>query len=387
MKLHAAIMLAGLGLATTGAAAQEPFRLGFLSTLSGAEGVLGQEQKKGLDLGIEHLGGKIGGLPVQIVEGDDKFNAGEAVQQASRLAEREKVQVITGLAASNVLMAVAKPMLSRGVMLISANAGPSPLAGAGCSPNLFVTSFQNDQWSTGIGKYMSDKGYKKVYFLGMNFQAGWDHTKAAMRNFTGEKVAEVYTPVTQLDFSAELSQIRAAKPDAVFAFYIAGPAVAFVKQYAQAGLGIPLISNTGLSDPTLFQAQGDAAEGLVLGTHWSAALDNPANKKFVEAFVAKNGRLPSAYAANAYDTVMLLDAAIKDAGGATTPDKLRASMRKVKINSVRGDWHFNTNQFPVQNIYMEQVVKGADGKLGTKFLGIAAKDVADPYAAECKMTE
>ena len=374
--------------ALSGAAmAQEPFRIGFLSTMSGVSGVLGQDQRRGFDLALEHLGGKIGGLPVQVVEADDKFSAADAVQQMSRLIDREKIQVITGLVASNVLMAIAKPALAKGALLISANAGPSPLAGPGCNPNLFVMSFQNDQWSTGVGKYLSDKGYKRVYFMGMNFQAGRDHTKAAIRNFTGEKVAEVYTPVDQLDFSAELSQLRAAKPDAVYAFYVGGQAIAFVKQFAQAKLDIPLFGGNGLSDPTLFEGQGDAAIGLTLGTHWSAALENPVNKKFVDGFVKAHGRLPSETAANGYDDVLMLDAAVKESGGKTTPDALREALRKVKYASIRGDWHFNTNQFPVQNIYMEQVERKPDGKLGLKFLGIAAKDVQDPYVGECKMAK
>ena len=374
--------------ALSGAAlAQEPFRIGFLSTMSGVSGVLGQDQRRGFDLALEQLGGKIGGLPVQVVEADDKFSAADGVQQMSRLIDREKIQVITGLVASNVLMAVAKPALAKGALLISANAGPSPLAGAGCNPNLFVMSFQNDQWSTGIGKYLSNNGYKRVYFMGMNFQAGWDHTKAAIRNFSGEKVAEVYTPVDQLDFSAELSQVRAAKPDAVYAFYVGGQAIAFVKQFAQAKLGIPLFGGTGLSDPTLFEGQGDAAVGLTLGTHWSAALDNPVNKKFVDGFVKAHGRLPSETAANGYDDVLMLDAAVKESGGKTTPDALREALRKVKYQSIRGDWRFNTNQFPIQNIYMEQVERKPDGKLGLKFLGIGAKDVQDPYVGECKMAK
>ena len=378
----------GAALALSSAAmAQEPFRLGFLATMSGVQGVLGQDMRRGFDLGLEHVGGKLGGVAVQVIEADDKFSPADAVQQLSRLLDREKVQVITGLVASNVMMAVAKPALARGALLISANAGPSPLAGTGCHRNMFAMSFQNDQWEIGIGKYLSEKGYKRIYFLGMNFQAGWDHTKAAIANFTGEKVAEVYTPLEQLDFSAELSQIRAAKPDAVYAFYVGGAAIAFVKQYAQAKIGIPLISGSGLSDPTLFEAQGDAALGLVLGAHWVAGLDNPANKKFVDAFVKAHGRLPSETAANGYDNALMLDAAIKLSGGKTTPDALREALRKVKFASIRGDWKFNTNQFPIQNIYMEEVVKNADGKLTTKFLGIAAKDVGDPYAKDCKMAD
>ena len=386
MKTRILGLAAGL-LLSDPAFAQEPFRIGFLATMSGINGVLGQEMRRGFDLGLEQLGGKIGGQPTQVIEADDKFSPADGVQQMSRLLDREKVQVITGLVASNVLMAVAKPALARGALLISANAGPSPLAGAGCNPNLFVMSFQNDQWEMGIGKYISDTGHKRAYFIGMNFQAGWDHTKAAIRSFNGEKVAEVYTPAEQLDFSAELSQIRAAKPDAVYAFYVGGAAISFVKQYAQAKIDIPLFSGDGLSDPTLFEAQGDAAVGLVLGAHWIATLDNSVNKKFVGDYEKKYGRLPSMTAANGYDDVLLLDAAVTASGGKTTPDALRDALRKTKYQSVRGDWRFNTNQFPIQNIYMEEVIKKPDGKLATKYLGIAARDVVDPYVGECKMTK
>jgi len=383
------VLLAGVFVvaAIASAQAQSPLRLGFMSTTSGPQAVIGQEQKRGFDLALERLGGKIGGQPVQIFEADDKFSAGEAVQQATKLIDRDKVQVITGLAASNTLMAIAKPVLGRGILLISANAGPSPLAGAGCSPNLFVTSFQNDQWSTGIGAFLNEKKFKKVYFIGMNYQAGWDHTKAVIRNFSGEKAAEIYTPLDQLDFSAELSQIRSAKPDAVYAFYVGGSAVAFVKQYAQAGLSeIPLVTMTAMSDPTLFQAQGDAAAGLLVATHWSEHLDVPANKAFVAAYRAKYGRSPTAYAANQYDSIILLDAGVKAAGGSSDMSKLRQGLRQAKIESVRGAFRFNTNQFPIQTIYMEEIVKGPNG-LGTRFLGPVAQEVGDLYAKDCKLSD
>jgi branched-chain amino acid transport system substrate-binding protein len=380
--------IAGAVLAAIGpAAAQEPIKLGFMTTLSGPQGVIGQEQKRGLELAVEHLGGKVGDRPLQVVEADDKFNAGEAVQQATRLVERDRVRLITGLAASNTIMAVAKPTLARGVMLLSANAGPSPLAGAGCNQNLFVPSFQNDQWSTGIAAYLGEKGYKRVYFIGMDYQAGWDHTKAVIRNFKGEVAKEAYTPIDQLDFSAELSQLRAAKPDAVYAFYVGGAAVAFLKQYAQAGLkDIPLVTATAMSDPTLYGAQGDAALGLMVASHWSEHLDNPANRKFVEAYRAKYGRAPTHYAASQYDTIMLLDSAVRAAGGSSDPAKLRAPLREARFSSVRGAFRFNTNHFPIQTIYMEEVVKGPDGGLATKLIGPVAKEVADPYAKDCALT-
>lgn len=370
------------------ASAADELRLGFLSILSGNLGILGNAQKSGLDLAVEMLGGKIGGVPTKIIVADNKGNPGEAVQQAIKLVDRDKVQIVTGLAASHTAMAAIKPLLERGVIALGANAGPSPLAGAGCHKNLFITSFHNDQWDMAMGRYLTSKGLKRVYFMGMDYQAGWDHVKAAIREFKGEKVAEVYTPLTQMDFSAELTQLRAAKPDAAFVFYVGPLAVAFIKQYTQAGLDktIPLYSLGAFSDPLLYKAQGDSVIGITMTEGWNAEIDNPANKKFVEAFRKKHGRDPDGYAARQYDAIMLLDAAIKQAGGdLKNMDALRAALRKADFQSIRGKFRFNTNQFPIQDIYVMQVAKRADGSLYQKLLGVAAADVMDPDYTKCKM--
>src|SRR5690606_22664525 len=224
----------------------------------------------------------------------------------------------------------------------------------GCNKNWFSTGFHNDQWDMAMGQYMTRKGLKRVYFMGMDYQAGWDHVKAAIREFKGEKAGEVYTPIAQLDFSAELTQLRAAKPDAVFVFYVGPLAVAFLKQYTQAGLNktVPLYAMGAISDPLLYEAQGDAALGLVTSAAWNTELDNAANKKFVAAFKKKFGRDPTGYAARQYDAVMLIDAAIRQIGGKVSDkDALRAAIRKADFESVRGDFRFNTNQYPILNVY------------------------------------
>jgi branched-chain amino acid transport system substrate-binding protein len=367
--------------------ADETLKIGFLTVQSGPAGVIGQEQRNGLDLAIKKLGGTVGGYAVEVISGDTKFNPGEAVQQANKMMDLDEVDVVTGLAGSHTMMAASKPLLGRGFLVLSANAGPSPLAGKGCDKNLFVVSFQNDQWSQGIGKYMTENGVKNGYFMGMDYQAGWDHTKAVIYNFGGTVVNEVYTPTTQLDFSAELSQLRAAKPDAAYAFYVGGAAIAFLKQYSQAGLQdeIPLYSMTAMSDPTLFKAQGDAALGLITGTHWNEQFDIPENKEFVANYREAYGHTPSTYAASQYDAVILLDAAIKQAGGFKDRDALRAALKAAPFKSVRGAFAFNTNQFPIQNIYMQQVEKDASDEMYQKLLGMAAADVKDPYFQDCSM--
>ncbi len=373
--------------ATTHAAADE-LRLGFMSILSGPLGILGNAQKRGFDLAIEQLGGKVGGVPTKIFIADNKGNPGEAVQQAIKLVDRNKVQIVTGMAASHTTMASVKPLLARGVIVLGANAGPSPLAGKGCNKNLFITSFHNNQWDEAMGEYLTKKGVKRVYFMGMDYQAGWDHVKAAIGAFKGEKVAEVYTPLNQMDFSAELTQLRAAKPDAVFVFYVGPLAVAFIKQYTQAGLHktIPIYSLGAFSDPLLYKAQGDAVMGIYMTEGWNTELDNEPNKRFVAAFRKKYGRDPTGYAARQYDAIMLLDAAIKQIGGKVDDkDALRASLRKADFKSIRGKFRFNTNQFPIQDIYIMQVAKRADGSMYQKLLGVAKSDIKDPDYINCKM--
>jgi branched-chain amino acid transport system substrate-binding protein len=380
-------LIASLASASNSLAADK-LKLGFITVLSGPLAITGSEQRRGLDIAIEHLGGKIGGIETEIIVYDDKGEPGEAAQGANKLIDRDQIQIATGFSLSNTMMAAAPPMLAKGVFVIGANAGPSTLAGASCHPNLFVSSFHNDQWDLGVGQYMRDHGRKRAYFMGMDYQAGWEHTKAAIRGYGGPVVAEIYTPMKQLDFSAELTQLRAANPDSVYAFYVGSLAVSFLKQYAQAGLQkrIPLYSMGAISDPTLYEAQGDAAVGIIKTEAWNTDLDNPANKRFVESFVAKFGREPTGFAARQYDAVNLIDSAVKAVkGNLSDKDGLRAAFYKADFNSVRGSFRFNTNHYPIQNIYVEEVVKTEKGQLHSKLLGIAIKDIKDPDYEKCKM--
>ena len=384
-KLLLALILSALPFAPASA---DELKLGFISILSGQLSLLGQELKRGFDLAVEELGGKVGGVETKIFVADNKGNPADAVQEANKLIDRDKVDVVTGFLASHTTMAALKPLLANGVIALGANAGPSPLAGKGCNKNWFSTAFHNDQWDMAMGQYMTQKGLKRVYFMGMDYQAGWDHVKAAIREFKGEKVAEVYTPISQLDFSAELTQLRAAKPDAVFVFYVGPLAVAFLKQYTQAGLNktIPLYSMGAISDPLLYKAEGDAALGLVTSEGWNTELDNPANKKFVAAFNKKYGRDPTGYAARQYDAVMLLDAAVRQVKGKVgDKDALRAAIRKADFQSVRGDFRFNSNQYPILNVYIQEVSKRPDGAMYQKLTGIVMKDIKDPDYVDCKM--
>ena len=384
------LALAGTMLAAVcgGAQAADQIKLGLITPLSGPISPAGAETKRGVDLALEELGNKLGGLPVKYTVVDDKTNPAEAVQGASKLIDDAKVDFVTGFSSSNTMIPVWKTFNDAGVFAVGALAGPLQFAGKDCVQNGFVVSFSNDDWPAAVGKYMSDKGVKSAFFVGADYQAGYEHVGAAMKYFKGKAVGPVYTPLTQLDFAPEMARIRAEKPDAVFAFLVGAGGVAFVKQYAQAGLQnqIPFYTEDPVANPLTFPAQGDAAVGLIMGTNWTADLDNPANKKFVAAFTAKYNRLPATFAALGYDSVKLIDSAVKEVGGKIeNKDAVRAALRKANFQSVRGSFKFNNNHYPIQNLYIMEVKKDEKGNLRAVLKDTAVKDWQDPYHQECPM--
>jgi branched-chain amino acid transport system substrate-binding protein len=368
--------------------AADQVKLGLMTPLSGPISPAGTETKRGVDLALEELGNKLGGLPIKYTAVDDKTNPAEAVQGASKLIDDAKVDFVTGFSASNTMIPVWKTFSDAGIFTIGALAGPLQFAGKECTTNGFVVSFSNDDWPAAVGKYMSDKGVKSAFFIGADYQAGYEHVGAAMKYFKGKAMGPAYTPLTQLDFAPEIARIRAEKPDAVFAFLVGSGGIAFVKQYAQAGLQnqIPLYSEDPVANPLTFPAQGDAAVGVIMGTNWTADLDNPANKKFVSSFTAKYNRLPATFAALGYDAAKLIDSAVKEVGGKIeNKDAVRAALRKANFESVRGSFKFNNNHYPIQNLYIMEVKKDDKGALKAVLKDTAVKDWQDPYHQECPM--
>jgi branched-chain amino acid transport system substrate-binding protein len=381
----ASTMLLALG---GGTHAADQVKLGFITPLSGPISPAGTEAKRGADLALEELGNKLGGLPVKYTVVDDKTNPAEAVQGASKLIDDAKVDFVTGFSASNTMIPIWKTLSDAGVFAVSALAGPLQFAGKECLPNGFVASFSNDDWPAAVGKYMTDKGVKNAFFIGADYQAGYEHVGAAMKYFKGKALGPVYTPLSQLDFAPEIARIRAEKPEAVFAFLVGAGGVAFVKQYAQAGLQnqIPFYTEDPVANPLTFPAQGDAALGIIMGTNWTADLDNAANKKFVGSFVAKYNREPATFAALAYDSVKLIDSAVREVGGKIeNKDAVRAAMRKANFPSVRGSFKFNNNHYPIQDLYIMEVKKDAKGGLKSVLKDTAVKDWQDPYHQDCAM--
>src|SRR3954471_21517797 len=368
--------------------AQEKIRLGWIAAVSGPLNLVGAEQRRGFDIAMEHLGSRLGGVPIELVTGDSKGNPGATVQELSRLLEKDRVDLITGLSLSNEILAAIKPITDAKVFFVGANGGPAQAAGEGCSPYYFNASFQNEQLTEGTGAYMSQKGVKKLYLIGMDYEAGHEHSNAARKGYKGEVVAHVFTPLAQVDFASDIAKIRASGADAVWAFYPGGPGIAFTRKWAQAGMQgkIPLYSNTGLSEPLVFAAEGKSALGITITGNYFAALDNPENKKFVEAFNAKYKRDPASFAGLAYDAVMLIDAALREVkGNLKDQDAFRAALKKANSKSIRGPFRFNTNPQPIQNSYVGVVEARADGSMYIKPIGTLAENSRDAYASKCPM--
>ena len=381
----AAAMALTLGMAA--ALAQAPIKIGFMAELSGPQGALGQDQYDAFMMVVERNGGKLGGTAVQVIREDSQLKPDVATQLVQKLIEKDNVSIITGITFSNVMMAVHKPITEKGVFLIGSNAGPAPIAGAQCSNNQFIVSWQNDMQAEVVGKYATDKGYKRVVGMAPNYQAGKDFIAGFKRYFKGEMVDEIYTPLNQPDFAAELAQVAAKNPDAIYVFYPGGLGVNFIRQYQQAGMlgKIPLLS-ASTADGTTLPAQRETALGVISGTFWGPDFNNPANRQFVDEFEKKFNRIPSQYAAQSYDAALLLDSAIgKVKGNVADKNAFRVALKAADFKSVRGDFKFGPNHFPVQDMHVFEVARDSKGRVNLKTIATPLKNHSDSYAANCKM--
>jgi branched-chain amino acid transport system substrate-binding protein len=379
--------IAALALVTTTANAQDKLKIGLIATLSGPPAVLGQQLRNGFRLAVKDLGGKLGGREVEIIVQDDELKPDIAVTKVKALIERDKVDFVVGPVFSNVLQAIFKPVTDAGIVLISPNAGTSNFAGKECNPNFFVTSYQNDQAFGVAGKYAQDAGLKKVFLIAPNYQAGRDALAGFKSFFKGEIADEIFVPLGQLDYSAELSKIATAKPDAIYVFLPGGMGINFVKQFRQAGLADKLVFLSAFTvDESTLPAQQDAALGFFAGANWAPNLDTPQNKKFVAGYEKEFNAVPATYAFQSYDAALLIDGALKLTKGSTADKKaLQAALQKANFTSLRGDFKFNTNHYPIQDFYLVKVAKRADGKFQTEIAKKVFTNDADIHAKDCPM--
>jgi branched-chain amino acid transport system substrate-binding protein len=370
------------------AAAQQSVKIGFVSTFSGPTAVIGNDMRNSFELALDHLGRKMGGKPVEVIYEDDQQKPEVGVQKTQKLVESDKVDFVVGYIWSNVLLASLKPVVDSQTFLISANAGPSQIAGEQCSPFFFSTSWQNDQTPQAMGTYMTQKGVKTAFLIGPNYAAGKDMLTGVRTTFKGQVIGEELTKwPDQLDFSTELSKVRAAKPEAVFVFYPGAAGVQFLTQYAQSGLKgqIPLYTAFTIDAITL-PLQKDLALGVPGAQQWVNDLPNDANKKFVADFRAKHKNYPSFYGAQSYDAANFANSAVVAVNGdLSKKDAMRAEMRKANYASVRGPYKYGNNQFPIQNFYLQDVVKDAEGNFTLKTVTTIVKDSQDQFHQQCPM--
>jgi len=374
--------------ATMAVQAADKVKIGFISTLSGPNAAIGSDIRDGFNLAIKLNGGKLGGLPVEVLVGDDQLKPENAKQLAERYLRLDKVDFITGVVFSNIVVAVAPDALASKVFFISPNAGPAQYTGAQCDPFFFAASWPSEAYSEAAGQYVTSKGIKNVLFLAPNYVGGQDAATGFKRYYKGKLVDEMYTKLGQLDYAAELSQIRAKQPEALYVFLPGGMGVNFIKQFVAAGMSkdIQLIVPLWGSDQDIIRAVGEPMLGLFSVGHWSIDLDNAANRKFVPAFEAEYKRLPTGYAASGYDTALLMDSGIRRVKGKIEDkDALRAALRAADFKSVRGEFKFNRNQFPIQNYYLQVVGKAPDGRILHKTLGTVLTNRGDAYVDQCKM--
>ena len=368
--------------------AQQPVKIGFVSTFSGPTAVIGNDMRNSLELALDHLGRKMAGKPVEVIYEDDQQKPEVGVQKSQKLVESDKVDFVIGYIWSNVLLASLKPVVDSQTFLISANAGPSQIAGEQCSPYFFSTSWQNDQTPQAMGTYMTQKGVKTAFLIGPNYAAGKDMLTGVRTTFKGQVIGEELTKwPDQLDFSTELSKVRAARPEAVFVFYPGAAGVQFLTQYAQSGLKgqIPLYTAFTIDAITL-PLQKDLALGVPGAQEWVNDLPNDANKKFVADFRAKHKNYPSFYGAQSYDAANFVNSAVVAVNGdLSKKDAMRAEMRKAHYASVRGPYKYGNNQFPIQNFYLQDVVKDAEGNFTLKTVTTIVKDSQDQFHDKCPM--
>ncbi len=370
-------------------AAADKIKIGFISSLSNPSLAAGPELLDGFRLGLDDSGGKLGGQDIDLIVNDDQGKPDVGVQVARKLLDEDKVQIITGIVPSNIMLAVAHAVLPRKIFVVSVQAGPSQFAGAECNPYFFAASDETDTASEGIGLVLNKKGTKSVSLIVANYAAGRDIVTGLKRTYKGTIASETYTPLGQLDYAAELAEARDAHPGALFFFQQSGNAsINFVKQYAEAGLQgkVPLYSVATILDEETLPGMGPAAIGVQSGGFWSADLDNAANQAFVAHFTAKYHRRPSVFAVFAYDGARLIDSAIRAVDGHVEhADAFRAALKAAKFPSVRGSFSFNRNQFPVQNIYLLEVTRDAKGAPINTVKETIAPNYPDAYVGDCKM--
>ncbi len=375
--------------AASAASAADKVKVGFVSTLSGPSSAIGIDIRDGFLLAVKLNGGKLGNLPAEVLVSDDQFKPDVAKQLFEKYIKRDKVDFMTGVVFSNILLAALPEALDANTFYVSPNAAPSQIAGKDCNPLFFAVAWPNDAYHEAAGQFATQRGLKTVYLMAPNYQAGKDSLAGFKRTFKGKVVGESYTKLGQLDYAAELAEVRAAKPDVLYVFLPGGMGINFIKQFVGVGLGKDmtlLLPGFGASQDVI-NAVGSPMSGIFNTAHWSPDFTNPANQKFVAEFRKAYGRTPTLYASQGYDSANLISAAVRDVKGRLEDHAaVHKALKAARFESVRGPFRFNTNQYPIQNYYVRTIGSDGQGGLVNKsFSEPILKDHGDAYVQDCKM--
>ncbi|WP_213953767.1 ABC transporter substrate-binding protein [Variovorax sp. dw_954] len=388
MKFRSIAAALAVAAAMAPACAADKIKVGFLSTLSGPGGALGVDIRDGFQLALKHRGDKLGGLPVELSIVDDQQSADTGRQAAERMLKRDKVDVMTGMVFSNVLLPIMPGILGNDTVYLSTNTGPAEYAGDKCNKNFFAVAWQNEDIPAAMGQYVSEKGHKSVFLIAPNYPGGRESIGGFKRLYKGKIAEEVYVKMGQLDFSSELAQLRASGADAAFFFLPGGMGISFIKQLVASGLtkDVTLYAPGFSGDQDTIKAVGEPMLGMFNSSQWAADLPGEANQKFVADFEKEYGRIPTLYASQGYDAAMLLDGAVRDIKG-KIEDKnaFRKALRAANFKSVRGNFKFNVNQYPIQNYYLRVVGRDKQGRIVNRTMKTILVDYHDPFASTCKM--
>jgi branched-chain amino acid transport system substrate-binding protein len=383
----AAALAVSVVTSTPAQAQQQKLKIGFISTFSGPQGVMGEFMKEAVEVALDHVGRKVGGLETEVIYGDDQFKPDVGLQVAEEMLKKHQVDFVSGIIWSNVMMAVVPVVTGAGKIMVGTNAGASPLAGSQCNELYFSTSWNNDQTPEAMGKFLQDSGINDIYVLAPNYQAGKDMVAGLKRYYKGKIVEEIYTKMGQQDYQAEITQLRSKNPKAVFAFYPGGMGIQFLRQYDQAGLRgkIPLYTVYTVDEISI-PAVKDAAVGIYETRYWSPDLKNPANEKFVNDYKKKYKKLPVFYGAQSYDGIMLIDSAVRAVKGNVKDTKgMVTAMRKADFKSLRGPFQYNVNHHPIQNFYLLKTEKLKSGEIEMRIQKTVFEKHKDSYYQDCKM--
>lgn len=373
--------------AVTAPVAAESVKVGYMQGFAGGRGIFGRYGFEGFELALDHLGGKLGGMDVELSKKDTQHKPDVGRTIMNEFIKKERVNFVAGITWSNVLAAVWKQAYRSKTYLISANAGWSGMDGKNCNPYFFRASWNNDMIPEAMGRLMKEEGIKDVFELSANYQAGKDMLAGFNRRYQQKTKGKILYKLGNNDWQAEISQIRAIKPSAIFGFLPGGMGVSFMKQYKAAGLDKTVKLYTVYTvDYGTIRAHGTNAIGSYHTTFWNSDSKDPVNQKFIKDYIKKYGKHPSMFSVQGYDAALLIDLGVKGSKGNLKDHKaITAMMRTADIKSPRGKFTYNVNHSPIQDYYKREVIADANGKPKIVVRGKVASMAKDSHYQKCKM--